>query len=157
MPWPSNKPQPKNAGTPWTPELDIELLHLLSENTTIEECALHFERTVGGISARQLVIAKDLIEKGSHIDDVSKIVNVPALYIQQSIESENIRKAKSEKRKQDKKQEKNTIQPKITDLLPKVTNDTPVSILKEIRDLLKEFDKRLNILEKNGKDEPVYL
>jgi hypothetical protein len=32
-----------------------------------------------------------------------------------------------------------------------------MTVLKEIRDLLKEFDKRLNILEKNGKDEPVYL
>jgi hypothetical protein len=32
-----------------------------------------------------------------------------------------------------------------------------MTVLKEIRDLLKEFDKRLNILEKNGEDEPVYL
>jgi hypothetical protein len=154
MPQPSNKPQPKNAGTPWTPELDIKLLHLLSENTTIEECALHFERTTGGISSRQMVIARDLVGKGTPVEEVSKIVNAPISSIENSLRI-SARSLENSKKKQEERVKNKQV--KINAIFPQVTNETPMTVLKEIRDLLKEFDKRLNILEKNGKDEPVYL
>ena len=36
-------------------------------------------------------------------------------------------------------------------------NRDNITMLESILDALKNIDKRLNILEKNGKDEPVYL
>ena len=136
MPWPSEKPQPKNAGTPWTPELDAELIRLLSNKATVDECATHFERTPGGISSRQMLIARDLVGKGTPIEEVSRIVNAPITTIEHSLRISARSLENSKKRREERVKNK---QAKITAMFPPVTDETPLSVLKEIRDIMKQF------------------
>jgi len=128
----TTKNTPKNAGAPWTSELDDEFLHMLSDNKSVEECANHFERTEGSITSRKMVIAKRMIANGEDIKKVSEIVKSSVKFIEQSIESEETRKQNAEKKRNEKK---NTIQQYIQ---PK-QEETSLSVLKEIRDLLKKL------------------
>ena len=41
--------KPKNAGLTWTEDLKIEVANLFKQGKTIQELALHFERTEGAI------------------------------------------------------------------------------------------------------------
>ena len=127
------KNPPKNAGAPWTPELDTEFLKMLSDNKSVEECAIHFDRTEGSISARKMFIARRMISQGQDIQKVSEIVRSSVRIIEKSLESEKNRKQNTEKKINETK---NTIQQYVQPLLQE---ETPLSVLKEIRDLLKQL------------------
>lgn len=122
------KTLPKNAGSPWTSEVDSEFLQMLSDNKSVEECAIHFERTKGSIIARKLNIARRMVSEGQDIQKVSEIIKTPIRFIEESIEYEEIRKRNKQIERAEKK---SRIQP------PK--EETKLSVLKEIRDLLKQL------------------
>jgi len=122
------KTLPKNAGASWTPELDVEFLQMISDDKSIEECAIHFERTKGSIIARKLHIARRMVSEGQDIEKVSEIVKTPVRFIEESIEYEETRNRNKEMERAEKK---SRIQP------PK--EETKLSVLKEIRDLLKKL------------------
>jgi hypothetical protein len=122
------KTLPKNAGASWTPELDAEFLQMISDNKSIEECAIHFERTKGSIIARRLNIARRMVSEGQDIQKVSEIVKTPVRFIEESIEYEESRKRNKQIERAEKK---SRIEP------PK--EETKLSVLKEIRDLLKQL------------------
>jgi Arc/MetJ-type ribon-helix-helix transcriptional regulator len=122
------KTLPKNAGAPWTSEVDSEFLQMLSDNKNIEECAIHFERTKGSIIARKLHIARRMVSEGQDIEKVSEIVKTPVRFIEESIDYEEARKRNKQMERAEKK---SRIEP------PK--EETKLSVLKEIRDLLKKL------------------
>jgi hypothetical protein len=122
------KSLPNNAGSSWTPELDAEFLQMISDNKSIEECAIHFERTKGSIIARRLNLARRMVSEGQDIQKVSEIVKTPVRFIEESIEYEEIRKRNKQIERAEKK---SRIEP------PK--EETKLSVLKEIRDLLKKL------------------
>ena len=47
-----SKKQAENAGKPWLPEADAELIQLYKEGTSISELSKHFGRSVISIEAR---------------------------------------------------------------------------------------------------------
>jgi hypothetical protein len=122
------KTLPKNAGASWTAELDAEFLQMISDNKSIEECAIHFERTKGSIIARRLNIARRMVSEGQDIQKVSEIVKTPVRFIEESIEYEESRKRNKQ---MERAERKSRIEP------PK--EETKLSVLKEIRDLLKKL------------------
>jgi len=144
----SKKEQPQNAGTPWTFELDNEFIELIANGTTNKQCADHFGRTEGSIHARKLHHARSMIRSGKTLEEVSSLMKISVYSIQQSLRASEVSLENAKKIRDKPKQTK------ITEVFPP---ETDLSVLKEIRDALKKIDKRLNVLEKNGKEEPVYL
>jgi len=132
MPWPTNQNLPENSGKPWPPELEKELIDHLQCRKTLKECAEFFKRTPGGIRSRQLVIARRMVENGRSIDDVSDLLRLDVAEIEYSIAASKRSKENVEKRRQMKKQIK------VTDVFTNVNEETPLSVLKEIRDLMKQ-------------------
>ena len=136
MPWVSNNPNAKNSGSLWTTEQEAELVRMLSSGMNVAQCAAHFERTEGGISSRRMIIARELIKNGRTLEDVSAILNAPIASIQQSLRAAEI-SAENEKKRQETKKKPQT-QLTFSQIVPAVQEETQLSILKEIRDLLKE-------------------
>jgi hypothetical protein len=126
--------KPKNNSKPWTGDLEFELVQLLKQGKSIEECAEHFERTVGAIHSRQLAIARELVDKGNTIVEAAIIVRVSEASIRQSLDASSVSKARLERRREQKQNKINEIFPIVASIKP----DTPLSVLKEIRDLIKE-------------------
>ena len=52
------RPQPENAGKPWTEEQDRELCGLYDSRTSIRQLSKHFKRTTGAITARLVRLGK---------------------------------------------------------------------------------------------------
>ena len=52
------RPQPENAGKPWTEEQDRELCGLYDSRTGIRQLSRHFKRTTGAITARLVRLGK---------------------------------------------------------------------------------------------------
>lgn len=126
--------KPKNNSKPWTGHLEFELVQLLKQGKSIEECAVHFERTAGAIHSRQLAIARELVDKGNTISEVSIIVRLPEASIQQSLDASAVSKANLVRRREQKQNKINEVFP----IVSSIKLDTPLSVLKEIRDLIKE-------------------
>jgi hypothetical protein len=126
--------KPKNNSKPWTAHLEFELVQLLKQGKSVEECAKHFERTVGAIHSRQLAIARELVDTGNTITEAALIVRVSEVSIRQSLDASAVSKAKLERRLVQKQNKINEIFP----ITASITPDTPLSVLKEIRDLIKE-------------------
>jgi hypothetical protein len=138
MPWPTNQDLPENSGKPWPPEMEKELIDHLQRRKTLKECAEFFKRTPGGIRSRQLHIARRMVEKGRPIEEVSDLLRVDIIDIEYSISTSKRSKENVEKRRQIKEEHKKNNQIKITDVFMYVKEETPLSLLKEIRDLLKQ-------------------
>jgi len=124
---------PENAGKPWPAEMEGELINQLQRRKTLKECAEFFKRTPGGIRSRHLVIARRMVENGRSIDDVSDLLRLDVAEIEYSIAASKRSKENVEKRRQMKKQ-----QIKVTDVFTNVNEETPLSVLKDIRDLMKQ-------------------
>lgn len=54
----SKRPQPENAGKPWTPEDDGMLCQRFDEGFSKQELCAHFKRTTGSIAARLVRLEK---------------------------------------------------------------------------------------------------
>jgi len=118
--------------------METDLVNHLQEGKTLEECAEFFKRTPGGIRSRQLVIARRMVESGRPINEVSDLLRVDMMDIQYSISASERSKENVEKRRQIKEENKKNNQIKITDVFMHVKEETPLSVLKEIRDLMKQ-------------------
>jgi len=137
MPQGCNNPDAENAGSLWSTKLEDELLEMIRSGNTSEQCAIHFKRTSGGIRARQLVIAKRLVGNGNTIEEASSIVNVPIQSIQQSLRASEVARSNLQKRKE-QANPKDSIRETLL-IVDTIKPDTPLSVLKEIRDLIKDF------------------
>ena len=134
--------KPENAGKPWPPESDAKLLRMLSSGSSVYECADCFKRTVGGIKSRRMTIACNLVNNGKSIEEVADIFKVPVSMIQESLDIlEDTSEASklSALQRQERKNEKAKMrQEKINNMFEKLNEDSPISLLREIRDLLKQ-------------------
>jgi hypothetical protein len=69
-------------GGRWTPELDNELLRLISSGKTTSECATELGRTELAIEWRKLRHTKELINKGRFIEDACKLTQLSSSMIE---------------------------------------------------------------------------
>lgn len=60
----------KNSGAAWSPEEEERLIAGLKEGTPVAALATIHQRTIGGITSRQNVIAQRMIQVGSPIEEV---------------------------------------------------------------------------------------
>jgi len=117
----SSSSKPTNHGSAWSEQMEAELVYRLQLKKSIEDCATYFQRTRGGIRSRQRHIARKLVAGGVPINEVSDLVKLDVADIEQSI--------LASKRSKEIIQKKKKIE---------ITEETPLSVLKEIRDLMKQ-------------------
>jgi hypothetical protein len=110
------------AGTPWTLDEEHRVIGMIAMDRTIEEIAAGCKRTPGAIRARIPRIAVRMVDRdGQAIDDVcAKLKLHPT-----DIEVERNRALKSMQMR---------MQPQ---------NETMMSILRDIRDVLRRLEERL--------------
>jgi hypothetical protein len=65
-----DKEYPSNTGQKWTHEEEIVLLDELSKNLDIDSIAQLHNRTIGGINARRKVIAYNMYNNNTPIDEI---------------------------------------------------------------------------------------
>lgn len=61
--------RPASQGRPWTPELDEELEKRWIQGESVEEIAVHFERSPGGIRARLPRVGCDPEQPGEYLPE----------------------------------------------------------------------------------------
>jgi hypothetical protein len=128
---------PTNHNAPWTDDLENDLLQQLGNGMTRQQCAIHFQRTTGSIGGRQMMIARRLVASGKTVEEVSDIVKASVVSIRQSLQAERAAKENARNKRADVSTQMTTIVQRI----PAVTPDTPLSVLVEIRDLMKQLVK----------------
>jgi len=84
-----------------------------------------------------MMIARRLVASGKTIEEVSDIVKAPVTSIRQTLQAERVAKENARNKRADVSTQMTTIVQRI----PAVTPDTPLSVLVEIRDLMKQLVK----------------
>ena len=102
----------KNIGKAWSTDEENKLIEEL-KTLNIEEIATLHQRTIGGIEARIRVIGCRLLQQGIKINDVCEMLKVSDTILQKSM---NMRKKSNRLNNND--------------------NETVITLLKDIRDLL---------------------
>ncbi len=75
-------PDTENIGTKWTEDEINNLLNEIKENISFNDIALKHKRTLGSIKGKLYNIAEHYInQKKMNVNDVSKIVNIPVIKI----------------------------------------------------------------------------
>jgi len=159
----SNKGLPERNGKTWKSDEEGTVLRFIHENKSVEFIATSLKRTHGSIRAKLRDLACRFVYEGKTLEEASKLTSVLIGDIEYSLRlreiADNIREEK-DKNSTVKTQltfnEVSQLQSPIQRALDSVEKETNISILKEIRDLLKNIDKRLNILEKK-EEVPLYL
>lgn len=121
MPRDNDSSQPENHGKPWSYADENLLLKKLSDGENIENISKYFKRTEGGIRSRQRELAWRFVEEGKTIEEASKFTYIPIEDIEKSL---MLRKMAAIAKQTPKKEE------------------TLLSVVIEIRDLLKELLKK---------------
>ena len=135
---------PSRRGQPWCDEEIQQLLQEIKNKERVEQISLKHGRTSGGIHSRLKQIAADYYFNDNR--PISEIIKFTGL------DMESITDAISKRQYQmDLQEKKERDQPKITAFVQKVSQEDPpregmVSLLKEIRDMMKEM---LEILKKD--------
>jgi hypothetical protein len=107
--------RPERCGQPWSVAEEHSLMSMLERDIPVERIAAEFKRTERSIHLRQCTIADVLMQKGVPIDQAAKVVKCSV----EEVEAYLVKK--------------NT---------PKETKvETELSLLREIRDLLKSNKK----------------
>ena len=107
--------RPERCGQPWSVAEEHSLMSMIEQGTPIHRIAAEFKRTERSIQLRQCNIADVLIQKGIPIEQAVKIVKISVEELNEFISKKNTPKE------------------------PKV--ETELSLLREIRDLLKSGKK----------------
>lgn len=107
--------RPERCGQPWSVAEEHSLMSMLEQGMPIDRIAMEFKRTERSIHLRQCTIADVLMQKGIPIEQAAKIVKC-------SIEAVETYLTKKNAPKESKV-------------------DTELSLLREIRDLLKSGKK----------------
>lgn len=119
-------PDTARAGMNWTDEENAELMKRATSNMQIKDIAFLHKRTIGGIKSRIMLNALDMVKDNNMtLEDVSKLVHIPLQMLE-----------KYKKRQDDKKDTNHERIASKKNKTDKQSEDTYMSILIEIRDLL---------------------
>lgn len=77
---------PMRMGQPWDTDEENKLLDLVKRNTDVREIALEFQRSVGGITSRLKVIAVQLHNKGTPVEQITEKTGLSLEEISDAIE-----------------------------------------------------------------------
>ena len=123
-------PGQENRGRAWSEDDENRLVQMLYGGASINTCAAEFKRTLGGIRSRQLDIAYRYVEEGKTVTEACQIMKIDEDLLIKSI---RLRSAAKEAKRNKKKD----ISTQTTTIVRKVEPHTELSLLVEIRDLLK--------------------
>jgi hypothetical protein len=85
-----NNPATENLGMKWSEEEINDLLNEIKTDIELEKIALNHKRTIGSIRGKLYNIAEHYInDKKININEVSKIVNIPVIKINEYLEKDN--------------------------------------------------------------------
>ena len=121
MPRDNDNSQPENHGKPWSYTDENLLLKKMADGENIKDISKHFKRTEGGIRSRLRDLACRFVDEGKTIEEASKFTHTSIEDIEKSLA---LRKAAVIAKQTPKKEE------------------TILSVVIEIRDLLKELLKK---------------
>ena len=114
---------PENRGKPWSNADESLLLKKISDEETIENISVYFKRTKGGIKSRLRELACRFVDDGKTIEQASEYTTIPVEEIEKSI-----------------KLRANSSKELVVQNIKK--EETLLSVVIEIRDLLKELLKK---------------
>ena len=120
-------PELPNIGKPWTTDQETLLIKRVAEGKNNEELSKEFGRTTGGIRSRLRQIACEMVELGKSIEYTMEKTKLSREVIQESLD-----KRSSVKGRKFIKQKKSEMKEMI-------------SLMKEIRDLLKKFVESVEV------------
>ena len=124
------QPGQDNMGKPWSADDENQLIKMLTEGASTETCATEFKRSIGGIRSRQYELAYRFVEDGKTLSEACQIMKVDEEMLNKSIRSRTAAK-------QSKLNKKTDVSTQMTTIVNKVQPNTELSLLIEIRDLLK--------------------
>ncbi len=123
-----------NVGFPWRAIEEAELLDRLKQGMTITQCAIAHGRTTGAIQSRQKVIARAMHDAGKTIEEITDTTRLNRDVVRMVIDAYSGRPVEKPNAQQ------------VFGFAPPPP-DTQVSLLREIRDLLKETSGQKETIE----------
>jgi hypothetical protein len=89
------KEYPSSMGKRWSKIEDNNLLQELNNDLSIQDIANIHNRTIGGIQARQKLIALRMFNKQTPIDTITRIMRITEKQIYEQVEKQNSKKIKN--------------------------------------------------------------
>jgi len=124
------QPGQENMGKAWSTDDENQLIRMLAEGASSDTCATEFKRSIGGIRSRQYELAYRFVEDGKTLSEACQIMKVNEEMLAKSIRS----RTASKEARLNKKKDTST---QMTTIVNNVQPNTELSLLVEIRDLLK--------------------
>lgn len=132
-----NQPETIRVGLKWSKEEDAKLMKQVYDGIKLDVITKNHQRTINGVKSRIMLNALNVMkEKELSLEEVSKLVNISIVDLNNFKQNQDTKKEKITKKEEVKKKKvtKITIENEIKDNL---SHPDILIILKEIRDYLK--------------------
>jgi hypothetical protein len=129
------KSTPERHNKPWKEEEESAILGMIQVGKSYDEISTQQKRTSGAIKSKLRDLACRFVYEGKTIEEASRLTRVPLDDIEYSMKLRDIADDMRQKKIENKHQSQLTFK----QIVPEVKEETSLSVLKEIRDMMKMF------------------